>query len=43
MVAALADRGLRVGQRVVLRRLGLPEAAAGEPLLEPAAVAVRRA
>ncbi|HEY2523554.1 MAG TPA: DUF935 domain-containing protein, partial [Candidatus Binataceae bacterium] len=27
MVAALADRGLRVGQREVLRRLGLPEAA----------------
>ena len=39
MVAELADRGLRVGQRAVLRRLGLPEAAAGEPLLEPAAAA----
>ena len=43
MVAELADRGLRVGQRAVLRRLGLPEAAADEPLLEPAAVAARRA
>ena len=39
MVAELADRGLRVGQRAVLRRLGLPEAAADEPLLEPAAAA----
>jgi len=37
IVAELADRGLRVGQRAVLRRLGLPEAAADEPLLEPAA------
>lgn len=41
MVAELADRGLRIGQRAVLRRLGLPEAAAGEPLLEPAATARR--
>ncbi len=39
MVAELADRGLRIGQREVLRRLGLPEAAADEPLLEPAAAA----
>jgi phage gp29-like protein len=43
MVAELADRGLRVGQRAVLRRLGLPEPAADEPLLEPAAAAARRA
>ena len=35
VLAELADRGLRVGQRAVLRRPGLPEAAAGEPLLEP--------
>ncbi|MGZ6204870.1 MAG: DUF935 domain-containing protein [Candidatus Binataceae bacterium] len=42
MVAELADRGLRVGQRAVLRRLGLPEAAADEPLLEPAAAATAR-
>ena len=41
MVAELADRGLRVGQRAVLRRLGLPEAAADEPLLEPSASARR--
>ncbi len=37
MVAELADRGLRVSQSAVLRRLGLPEPAADEPLLEPAA------
>jgi phage gp29-like protein len=37
MVAELADRGLRVGQREVLRRLGLPQPAADEPVLEPAA------
>jgi phage gp29-like protein len=43
MVAELADRGLRVGQRAVLRRLGLPEAAADEPLLEPAAAAAATA
>ncbi len=43
MVAELADRGLRVGQREVLRRLGLPEPAADEPLLEPAAAGARRA
>ncbi|HVB81411.1 MAG TPA: DUF935 domain-containing protein [Candidatus Binataceae bacterium] len=43
MVAELADRGLRVGQGAVLRRLGLPEPAADEPLLEPAAAAARRA
>jgi len=36
-------RGLRVGQRAVLRRLGLPEAAADEPLLEPAAAAAATA
>jgi len=43
MVAELADRGLRVGQRAVLQRLGLPEPAADEPLLEPAGAAARRA
>jgi len=43
MVAELADRGLRVGQREVLRRLGLPEPAADELLLEPAAAGGRRA
>ena len=37
MVAELADRGLQVSQRAVLRRLGLPEPEDGEPLLEPAA------
>jgi phage gp29-like protein len=37
IVAELADRGLRIGQRAVLERLGLPEAAADEPLLTPAA------
>ena len=42
MVAARADRGLRVGQREVLRRLGLPEPTAGEPLLEPAAALRQR-
>ncbi|MGH8013429.1 MAG: DUF935 domain-containing protein [Candidatus Binataceae bacterium] len=36
MVAELADRGLRVGQKAVLERLGLPEAAPGEPVLNPA-------
>ena len=36
MVAELADRGLRIGQRAVLKRLGLPEPATDEPLLEPA-------
>jgi len=41
IVAALADRGLRVGQRAVLKRLGLPEPAADEPLLAPAAAARR--
>ena len=41
IVAELADRGLRIGQRAVLQRLGLPEPAADEPLLEPAAAARR--
>jgi phage gp29-like protein len=36
IVAELADRGLRIGQRAVLERLGLPQAAADEPLLVPA-------
>jgi phage gp29-like protein len=36
MVAELADRGLRVGQKAVLERLGLPEASPDEPILTPA-------
>ena len=43
IVAELADRGLRIGQRAVLQRLGLPEPAADEPLLEEPAAAARRA
>jgi len=34
-VSELADRGLRVSQRVVLDKLGLPEAADDEPVLTP--------
>ena len=41
IVAELTDRGLRVSQRAVLKRLGLSEPAADEPLLEPAAAARR--
>jgi phage gp29-like protein len=41
VVAELADRGLRVGQRAVLDRLGLPEPDGDEPLLEPAAASRR--
>jgi phage gp29-like protein len=37
IVAELADRGLRVSQRAVLERLGLPETQPGEAVLEPAA------
>jgi phage gp29-like protein len=36
LVAELADRGLRVGQRSLLRKLGLSEPAPGESILEPA-------
>jgi phage gp29-like protein len=36
MVAELADRGLRIGQKTILDRLGLPEAPEGEPVLSPA-------
>jgi phage gp29-like protein len=36
IVAELADRGLRIGQRSVLDRLGLPHPADAEPLLAPA-------
>jgi len=43
MIAELADRGLRVGQRMILDRLGLPEAGAGEAVLTPAEVNGRRA
>jgi phage gp29-like protein len=34
-VSELADRGLRVSQKVVLDKLGLPEAADDEPVLTP--------
>jgi phage gp29-like protein len=37
MVAELADRGLRVGQKAILDRLGLPQADEQEPVLSPAA------
>jgi phage gp29-like protein len=37
IVAELADRGLRIGQKTVLDRLGLPVASADEAVLEPAA------
>jgi len=36
IVAELADRGLRISQKAVLDRLGLPEAAAGDAVLNPA-------
>ncbi|MGH7779753.1 MAG: DUF935 domain-containing protein [Candidatus Binataceae bacterium] len=36
IVAALADRGLRVAQKAVLDKLGIPEAAPGEAVLTPA-------
>jgi len=36
IIAELADRGLRVGQRQVLERLGLTPADVNEPVLEPA-------
>jgi phage gp29-like protein len=35
IVAELADRGLRIGQRAVLEKLGLAEAEANEATLEP--------
>jgi phage gp29-like protein len=41
MVAELADRGLRVGQKIILDRLGLPEASEGEAVLSPAQSASR--
>ncbi|HUN58005.1 MAG TPA: DUF935 domain-containing protein [Candidatus Binataceae bacterium] len=41
MVAELTDRGLRVGQKIVLDRLGLPEAPEGEAVLSPAQAASR--
>ncbi|HUY28520.1 MAG TPA: DUF935 domain-containing protein [Candidatus Binataceae bacterium] len=37
IVAELADRGLRIAQKSVLDKLGLPQAAADEPVLQPAA------
>jgi phage gp29-like protein len=42
-IAALADRGLRIGQRTVLDKLGIPEPDAGEPVLSPARAAVSAA
>jgi phage gp29-like protein len=42
MIAELADRGLRVGQRTILDRLGLPRAGADEAVLTPADVNGRR-
>jgi phage gp29-like protein len=37
IIAELADRGLRVGQKAVLDKLGLPEPATGDMILTPAA------
>jgi phage gp29-like protein len=37
IVAELADRGLRIGQRAVLERLGIPEPDGAEPVLQAAA------
>jgi phage gp29-like protein len=37
VIAELADRGLRIGQKTVLDRLGLPAASADEAVLSPAA------
>ena len=34
IVTMLADRGLRIGQKTILEKLGLPEPAEGEPILE---------
>lgn len=36
IVGAMADRGLRVAQKAVLDKLGLPEAATGDAILSPA-------
>ena len=36
IIAMLADRGLKVGQRAVLERLGMPAPQEGEPVLAPA-------
>ncbi|HUO06436.1 MAG TPA: DUF935 domain-containing protein [Candidatus Binataceae bacterium] len=36
IIAMLADRGLRVGQKAILDRLGLPQAQPGEAILTPA-------
>jgi phage gp29-like protein len=36
MIAELADRGLRVAQKTILDRLGLPEVQDGEAVLSPA-------
>jgi phage gp29-like protein len=37
IIAELADRGLRVAQKAVLDKLGLPEPAPGDAVLTPAA------
>jgi phage gp29-like protein len=34
IVTKLADHGMRIGQRSILRRLGIAEPAEGEPILE---------
>ena len=39
IVAELADRGLRISQRAVLERLGLPEPSADEAVLSPSRAA----
>ncbi len=36
MIAELADRGLRIGQRTIMDKLGLPEPGADEEVLRPA-------
>ncbi|MGC1341085.1 MAG: DUF935 domain-containing protein [Candidatus Binataceae bacterium] len=41
IVGAMADRGLRVAQKAVLDKLGLPEAAPGDAILSPARAGAR--
>ncbi|MHB8381153.1 MAG: DUF935 domain-containing protein [Candidatus Binataceae bacterium] len=43
IVAELADRGLRIAQKAVLDKLGLPEAAADDAILSPARSGARTA
>jgi phage gp29-like protein len=42
LIAELADRGLRIGQKSILDRLGLAEPAAGESILSPARAAAEK-